>query len=55
LETLGGCPDSCENPGKRGLDFLGFPWIPSSESGLFNGLAEDFARKFLSAASPQQE
>jgi hypothetical protein len=22
----------------RGLDFLGFPWILSSESGLFNGL-----------------
>jgi hypothetical protein len=27
-----------ENPRFRGLDFLGFPWILSSESRLINGL-----------------
>jgi hypothetical protein len=30
------------------LDFLGFPWIPSSESRLFNGLRGIFAQKFFS-------
>ena len=29
------------------LDFLGFPWILSSESGLINGLRGIFARKFF--------
>ena len=28
----------CENPCSDVLDFLGFPWILSSESRLFNGL-----------------
>jgi hypothetical protein len=27
-----------ENPRQKRLEFLGIPWIPSSESGLFNGL-----------------
>jgi hypothetical protein len=27
-----------KNPGFRRLDFLGFPWILSSEMSLFNGL-----------------
>jgi hypothetical protein len=39
------CPGK---PRKQGLDFLGFPWILSSESRLFNGLRGIFGgRKFL--------
>jgi hypothetical protein len=30
-----------------GLDFLGFPWILSSESSLFNGLAAEAWKFFL--------
>jgi hypothetical protein len=31
------------------LDFLGFPWILSSETRLINGLHAIFARKFFLA------
>jgi hypothetical protein len=34
------------------LDFLGFPWILSSESRLFNGLQAKSARKYFLALSP---
>ena len=34
------------------LDFLGFPWILSSESSLFNGLCGIFAGKFFLAVFP---
>jgi len=34
--------------GKTLLDFLGFPWIPSSESGLFNGLRGNMTEKIPS-------
>jgi hypothetical protein len=40
------CPGK---PRKQGLDFLGFPWILSSESILFNGL-RGFCRKKISSA-----
>jgi len=35
-----------EKPRKIGLDFLGFSWIPSSESGLFKGLRAIQRKKF---------
>jgi hypothetical protein len=38
LGFLGWWPFRCENPRWDVLDFLGFPWILSSESRLFNGL-----------------
>jgi hypothetical protein len=38
LGFLGRSPFRCENPCSDVLDFLGFPWILSSESNLFNGL-----------------
>ena len=34
------------------LDFLGFPWILSSESSLFNGLRGIFAGPFFIAVFP---
>jgi hypothetical protein len=42
------------------LDFLGFPWILSSESRLFNGLrgifaGRNFARPFAAAAEASRE
>jgi hypothetical protein len=38
LDFLGGWPLPCENPRFWVFDFLGFPWILSFESSLFNGL-----------------
>jgi hypothetical protein len=38
LDFLGAWPFRRENPNSRLLDFLGFPWILSSESRLINGL-----------------
>ena len=39
---------SLRKPRSRGLDFLGFPWILSSETRLFSGLRRIFGgRKFL--------
>jgi hypothetical protein len=35
------------------LDFLGFPWILSSESSLFNGLYGIFAGTFFLAVFPR--
>jgi hypothetical protein len=35
---------------RRGLDFLGFPWILSSESILFNGLRGFFVERIFSRA-----
>jgi hypothetical protein len=45
------CPGRPENKAWISLDFLGFPWILSSESRLFNGLRgilreENFSRPF---------
>jgi hypothetical protein len=40
LGFLGAWPFRCEGTADEGwisLDFLGFPWILSSESSLFNG------------------
>jgi hypothetical protein len=49
LDFLGRPPFRRESPLAGGLDFLGFPWILSSESRLFNGLrgflrVENFSR-----------
>jgi hypothetical protein len=49
LEFLGPCLFRFENPRFRGLDFLGFPWILSSESRLISGLHGIFAEKFFVA------
>ena len=38
LGFLGASLFRCENPRRELLDFLGFPWILSSEMSLFNGL-----------------
>jgi hypothetical protein len=38
LDFLGAWPFGFENPHVCVLDFLGFPWILSSESNLFNEL-----------------
>jgi hypothetical protein len=38
LGFLGASPFGCENPCLCGLEFLGFPWILSSESNDINGL-----------------
>jgi hypothetical protein len=49
LGFLGTSRFRCENPGFWGLDFLGFPWILSSESIDINGLHEIFRAKFFLA------
>src|SRR5271156_4087376 len=49
LGFLGRWPFRCENPCSDVLDFLGFPWILSSESGLFNGLRGINRGKFFHA------
>jgi hypothetical protein len=41
-----------ENPDSKLLDYLGFPWILSSELRLFNGLHGIFERNFFLALSP---
>jgi hypothetical protein len=46
LGFLGGPPVRCEDPRLWGLDFLGFPWILSSESSDFNGLRGFFGVNF---------
>jgi hypothetical protein len=51
LGFLGSWPFRCEGPRSGALDFLGFPWILSFESRLFNGLRgfspeEYFSRLF---------
>ena len=45
----------CENRHLGLLDSLGFPWILSSESRLFNGLHGIFAEKNFARASPGVE
>jgi hypothetical protein len=50
LDFLGPWRFGCENPHFRVLDFLGFPWILSSESRLINGLRGIFAEKFFLGA-----
>jgi hypothetical protein len=42
-----------ENLRLRLFDFFGFPWILSSESGLFNGLRGISARKILASFLPE--
>jgi hypothetical protein len=49
LDFLGPWLFRFENPRFRGLDFLGFPWILSSESRLINGLHGIFVEKFFVA------
>jgi hypothetical protein len=56
LGFLGLGPFGRENPGLWGLERLGFPWILSSESNLFNGLRRIFAERNFSspfAAAPE--
>jgi hypothetical protein len=50
LDFLGPGPFGCENPRFWVLDFLGFPWILSSESRLINELRGIFAVKFFACA-----
>jgi len=54
LGFLGPWPFRCEGSRSWGLDFLGFPWILSSEPRLINGLTawsgETFYRAFALAA-----
>jgi hypothetical protein len=50
LEFLGGPWISFDTFESCPFDFLGFPWIPSSESGLFNGLAAPQLQKGNSQA-----
>jgi hypothetical protein len=52
LDFLGWSPFRRESPVSDVLDFLGFPWILSSESRLFNGLRAIFAEAIFSRASP---
>jgi hypothetical protein len=49
LDFLGGWRFRYENPRFRGLDFLGFPWILSSETSLFNGLRWNFVDNIFAA------
>jgi hypothetical protein len=48
LGFLGCWPFGRENPRLRGLEKLGFPWILSSETRLFNGLRRIFAEQNFS-------
>jgi hypothetical protein len=50
---------AAKNPWFGGLEKLGFPWILSSESSLFNGLQwifaeEKYSRPFAAAPEPRQ-
>ena len=47
MEFLGPSLFRLENPRFRGLDFLGFPWILSSETRLINGLRGILVEKFF--------
>jgi hypothetical protein len=49
LGFLGQPPFCFKDPRLCGLDFLGFPWILSSESRLINKLHEIFSGKFFSS------
>ena len=50
-----GVPIWLRNPSFWGLEKLGFPWIPSSESGLINGLRGIFREKFfVTPGSPEK-
>ena len=46
-------PFGGENPCLWGLDKLGFPWIPSSETRLINGLRGIFGEKVFRGVSPR--
>jgi hypothetical protein len=50
LGFLGSSPFRDEDPRLSGLEFLGFPWIHSSESRLFNGLRGVQLKGFFSPA-----
>ncbi len=52
LGFLGASRFGRENPHKSLLDFLGFPWILSSESRLINGLHAIFAERIFPRAFP---
>ena len=59
LGFLGPSRVCCENPRFWGLEFLGFPWILSSESRLFNGLCginrEEFFLPLFGVAKERSE
>jgi hypothetical protein len=46
-------PFRCEKPRFRLLDFLGIPWILSSEMRLINGLRGIFSGKFFASPHPR--
>src|ERR1700722_383950 len=52
LDCLGPCPFRSEFPYFLVLDFLGFPWILSSETRLINGLHGISLRKFFLSVLP---
>jgi hypothetical protein len=55
LGFLGPSPFPCENPRSDVLDFLGFPWILSSETRLINGLRGIKRGNFFRSAYPGVE
>jgi hypothetical protein len=55
LGFLGPSPFRCEDPRLWAFDFLGFPWILSSESRLINGLRGVKRGNFLTHAFPGVE
>ena len=52
LEKLEGSSLGLVSPPKAGLDFLGFPWIPSSETSVIKDLRANFEGKLLPAPFP---
>src|ERR1700722_18511238 len=52
LDCLGPCPFRDKFRYFRLLDFLGIPWILSSETRLINGLRAIFARSFFLTLFP---
>jgi hypothetical protein len=52
LDFLGSGRSTREDPHSWLLDSLGFPWILSSESRVFNGLRRIFQEEFFSTLSP---
>ena len=53
LDLLGNRRKPAQIASKRALDFLGIPWILSSEMSLFNGLWGNFAKKNFSSDFPK--
>jgi hypothetical protein len=55
LDFLGSSPFRYESPQLWGLDFLGFPWILSSESRLIKGLRRIFHGNIFLSLFPYHE